>query len=159
MVHRCDGEAEKFASSIDTSLPLAGVPFLAKDLGPALAGAPLTWGSRLFSKYVPNQDGEIIKRFKAAGLSIFGKTNIPELGLVPVTESELHGPCRNPWDINRTPGGSSGGAASAVAAGIVPVAHASDGGGSIRIPASCCGLVGFKPSRGLNPKDRPLNDD
>ena len=153
VVHRCDGIAEKFASSADTSPPLAGVPFLAKDLGPALAGSPLTWGSRLFARYVPNEDGEIIKRFRAAGLNIFGKTNIPELGLVPVTKSELHGPCRNPWDINRTPGGSSGGAASAVASGIVPVAHASDGGGSIRIPASCCGLVGFKPTRGLNPKD------
>jgi Asp-tRNA(Asn)/Glu-tRNA(Gln) amidotransferase A subunit family amidase len=153
VIHRCDSEAERSASSADPSRPLAGVPFLIKDLGPALAGAPLTSGSRLFARYVPTEDGEIVKRFKAAGLTIFGKTNIPEFGLVPATESELHGPCRNPWDINRTPGGSSGGAASAVAAGIVPVAHASDGGGSIRIPASCCGLVGLKPSRGLNPKE------
>ena len=102
---------------------------------------------------MPEEDGEIIKRFRAAGLVAFGKTNVPEFGLVPFTESELFGPCCNPWNLDRTPGGSSGGAASAVAAGIVPMAHASDGGGSIRIPASCCGLVGLKTSRGLNPRD------
>src|SRR5262249_38070952 len=136
----------------DPAQPFAGVPFLAKDLGPPLAGAPLTSGSRLFANYVPEEDGELIQRFKNAGLTIFGKTNVPEFGLVPFTEPELFGPCLNPWDTSRTPGGSSGGAASAVAAGIVPMAHASDGGGSIRIPASCCGLFGLKPSRGLNPR-------
>ncbi|MGO9547254.1 MAG: amidase [Rhodomicrobium sp.] len=152
VIHRMDVQAERAAAEIDPALPFAGVPFLAKDLGPPLAGAPLTSGSRLFANYVPAEDGELMKRFKRSGLVVFGKTNVPEFGLVPVTESQLFGPCRNPWDTNRTPGGSSGGAAAAVAAGIVPMAHASDGGGSIRIPASCCGLFGLKPSRGLNPR-------
>ena len=116
-----------------------------------MAGAPFTSGSRLFANFIPREDGELIKRFRRAGLILFGKTNVPEFGLVPVTEPELFGPCRNPWNPSLTPGGSSGGAASAVAAGIVPMAHASDGGGSIRIPASCCGLFGLKTSRGLNP--------
>ncbi len=152
VIYRMDSKAAKAAAAADPAQPFAGVPFLAKDLGAPLAGAPLTSGSRLFANYVPEEDGELIHRFKRAGLVIFGKTNVPEFGLVPVTESELFGPCRNPWDTSRTPGGSSGGAAAAVAAGIVPMAHASDGGGSIRIPASCCGLFGLKPSRGLNPR-------
>ncbi len=157
VVCRLDEQAERAAGgAADASGVFAGVPFLVKDLGPALAGAPLTCGSRLFANYIPKEDGEIVKRFKAAGLLPFGKTNVPELGLVPFTEPELFGPCRNPWDLSRTPGGSSGGAAAAVAAGIVPMAHASDGGGSIRIPASCCGLVGLKTSRGLNPRDTPV---
>ena len=112
--------AGKAAAAVDPSQPLAGVPFLVKDIGPALAGAPLTSGSRLYAAYVPEEDGEIIKRFKRAGLVIFGKTNVPEFGLAPVTEPELFGPCRNPWDLSRTPGGSSGGAAAAVAAGSCP---------------------------------------
>ena len=153
VVYRLDAEAGRAAGAVDRDAPFAGVPFLIKDIGPALAGAPLTSGSRLFANYIPQEDGEIVRRFKAAGLVPFGKTNVPEFGLVPYTESRLFGPCRNPWDLGRTPGGSSGGAAAAVAAGIVPMAHASDGGGSIRIPASCCGLVGLKPSRGLNPTD------
>ncbi len=128
--------------------PLAGVPYLLKDLGAALGGVPTTLGSRMFAQSTPAADSAITRLYKAAGLSIFGKTNTPEFGLWPVTESELLGPARNPWDLSRTPGGSSGGAAAAVAAGIVPAAHASDGGGSIRIPASCCGLFGMKPSRG-----------
>ncbi len=126
----------------------AGVPFLLKDLGATLAGTPTTRGSRLFATDAARADSALVRLFKAAGLAIIGKTNTPELGLWPVTESELLGPCRNPWDLSRTSGGSSGGAAAAVAAGITPAAHASDGGGSIRIPASCCGLFGFKPSRG-----------
>ncbi|MGB8735837.1 MAG: amidase [Rhodomicrobium sp.] len=152
VVYRMDAAAEKAEAAIDPGQPFAGVPFLVKDLGSPLAGAPFTCGSRLFANYVPDEDGEIMRRFKRAGLVIVGKTNVPEFGLVPVTEPELFGPCRNPWDLNRTPGGSSGGSASAVAAGIVPMAHATDGGGSIRIPASCCGLFGLKPSRGLNPR-------
>jgi amidase len=153
VVCRLDEQAAGEAHAADASQVFAGVPFLVKDLGPGLAGAPLTCGSRLFADYVPKEDGEIVKRFKAAGLIPFGKTNVPELGLVPFTEPELFGPCRNPWDLSRTPGGSSGGAAAAIAAGVVPMAHASDGGGSIRIPASCCGLFGLKTSRGLNPRD------
>ena len=153
IVHRLDAQAELAAGAAEGDQPFAGVPFLVKDLGPPLAGAPLSCGSRLFANYVPGVDGEIVKRFKAAGLVAFGKTNVPEMGLVPFTELELFGPCHNPWDLQRTPGGSSGGAAAAVAAGIVPMAHASDGGGSIRIPASCCGLLGLKTSRGLNPKE------
>lgn len=128
--------------------PLAGVPYLLKDLGSAYGGVPMTAGSRLFSKVPSTADSALTRLYKQAGLSIFGKTNTPEFGLWPVTESELLGPARNPWDLSRTPGGSSGGAAAAVAAGIVPAAHASDGGGSIRIPAACCGLFGMKPSRG-----------
>ena len=128
--------------------PLCGVPFLLKDLGAALAGTPTTAGSRLFANAVAQADSAITAAYKDAGLAIFGKTNTPEFGLWPMTESEFLGVCRNPWDLSRTPGGSSGGAAAAVAAGIVPAAHASDGGGSIRTPASCCGLFGMKPSRG-----------
>lgn len=128
--------------------PLAGVPFLLKDLGAQLAGSPTTAGSAAFKDVVAQADSAIVTAYKEAGLVIFGKTNTPEFGLMPVTEPALLGPCRNPWDLTRTPGGSSGGAAAAVAAGIVPAAHASDGGGSIRTPASACGLFGMKPSRG-----------
>ncbi|HEX5263407.1 MAG TPA: amidase [Phenylobacterium sp.] len=128
--------------------PFCGAPFLLKDLGLTLAGTPTTSGSRLFADAVATADSALTAAYKAAGLSILGKTNTPEFGLWPMTESELLGVCRNPWDLSRTPGGSSGGAAAAVAAGIVPAAHASDGGGSIRTPASCCGLFGMKPSRG-----------
>ena len=126
----------------------SGVPFLLKDLGATLAGTVTTMGSRLFAENVAAADSALTAAYKGAGLSIFGKTNTPEFGLWPFTESEFLGVCRNPWDLSRTPGGSSGGAAAAVAAGIVPAAHASDGGGSIRTPASCCGLFGMKPSRG-----------
>ncbi|WP_411288706.1 amidase [Phenylobacterium sp.] len=133
---------------VDGAGPLAGVPFLLKDLGAALAGTPTTGGSRLFADQVATQDSALTDLYRQAGLHIFGKTNTPEFGLWPFTESELLGICRNPWDLDRTPGGSSGGAAAAVAAGIAPAAHASDGGGSIRTPASCCGLFGMKPSRG-----------
>jgi amidase len=128
--------------------PLAGVPFLLKDLSAYAAGVPTSAGSRLFAGSPAAADNAIVEQYRAAGLVIFGKTNTPEFGLEPVTEPELFGPSRNPWNPEHTPGGSSGGAAAAVAAGIVPAAHASDGGGSIRIPASCCGLFGLKPSRG-----------
>ena len=128
--------------------PLAGVPWLIKDIGAQLKGTPTTAGSRLLKDAVAAEDSAIVTAYRQAGLVIFGKTNTPEFGLEPVTEPELFGPTNNPWDLTRTPGGSSGGAAAAVAAGIVPAAHASDGGGSIRTPASCCGLFGLKPSRG-----------
>jgi amidase len=131
--------------------PLSGVPFVVKDLGPAVAGQRFTRGSRLCAQQVADHDGELVRRYRRAGLNIIGKTNTPELGLMPVTEPELHGPTENPWAIGRTAGGSSGGSASAVAAGVVPVGHANDGGGSIRIPASCCGLFGLKPTRGRVP--------
>jgi Asp-tRNA(Asn)/Glu-tRNA(Gln) amidotransferase A subunit family amidase len=129
---------------------LAGVPFLIKDLN-FVKGVRCSLGSRLWDQFVPDHDAEIVTRYRNAGLVILGKSNTPEVGLAATTESVLLGPCRNPWDLSRTSGGSSGGAAAAVAAGIVPVAHATDGGGSIRIPASCCGLVGLKPTRGRTP--------
>jgi len=131
--------------------PFRGVPFLLKDLMAAYAGVPLTAGSRACRNYIPDRDSELVRRFKQAGLVVLGKTNCPEFGLLGVTEPELHGPTRNPWDAGRTPGGSSGGSAAAVAAGMTPLASAGDGGGSIRIPASHCGLFGLKPSRGRNP--------
>jgi amidase len=131
--------------------PFCGVPFLMKDLGPELAGSVMTSGSRYFAAYVPTHDDEYVIRTKRAGLNIFGKTNTPEFGLAPVTEPALFGPCRNPWDTARTTGGSSGGSGALVAAGVVPMAHGNDMGGSIRIPASCNGLFGLKPSRGRTP--------
>jgi amidase len=127
--------------------PFAGVPIAIKDLSP-VAGLPQGMGSRLFAGYQARHDNYAVRRLRAAGFVIVGKTATPEFGLVPVTEPLANGPTRNPWDTGRTPGGSSGGSAAAVAAGLVPLAHASDGGGSIRIPAACCGLVGLKPSRG-----------
>lgn len=131
--------------------PFKGVPFLLKDLMAAYAGVPMRKGSRFHRDHVPDHDSEMVERFEAAGTIVLGKTNTPEYGLVPVTEPELFGPSSNPWDSTRTPGGSSGGSAAAVAARMVPLAHGNDGGGSIRIPASCCGVFGLKPTRGRNP--------
>lgn len=150
IVRRFDAKARQ---QIDDGAkgPFAGVPFLIKDLAADYAGEPISSGSRFLADYVPARDSELVRRYKCAGLVIFGKTNTPEFGLTPFTESLLLGPARNPWDLGRTPGGSSGGAGAAIAAGIVPMANGGDGGGSIRIPASCNGLVGLKPSRGLIP--------
>lgn len=131
--------------------PFGGVPFLLKDLIASYAGVEMTNGSRFFRGHVPSEDSEYVKRFKKAGVNIFGKTNTPEFGITPSTEPEFTGATRNPWDELRSPGGSSGGSSAAVAAGILPMASASDGGGSIRIPASCTGLFGLKPSRGRVP--------
>ncbi len=145
---------EKARAAIRAGLPegaFRGVPFLLKDLAAGLAGEPLTSGSRLFADFIPDHDTELTARYKRAGLVIFGRTTSPEFGLTSTTESRLHGKTRNPWNPEHTAGGSSGGAAAAVAAGILPVAHASDGGGSIRIPASACGLFGLKPTRGRVP--------
>ncbi len=131
--------------------PFFGVPFLLKDLIFAYAGVPTSNGCKALKNNIPDHDSEMVVRFKKAGLVILGKTNTPEFGLVAVTEPELFGPCRNPWDLDRTPGGSSGGSAAAVASGMTPMASGGDGGGSIRIPAAYCGLFGLKPSRGRNP--------
>lgn len=131
--------------------PFAGVPFMLKDLLSWYAGEPITSGSRLFEGWIPPVDTEIVSRYRRAGVIVVGKTNTPEFGLTPYTEPELFGPARNPWDPSRTTGGSSGGSAAAVASGMVPWAGGGDGGGSIRIPASCCGLFGLKPTRGRTP--------
>ncbi|MBI3524829.1 MAG: amidase [Betaproteobacteria bacterium] len=129
--------------------PFRGVPFLVKDLGAVIAGVPMTSGSRFFADTPPAvADSEHVKRLKRAGLVIFGRTNTCELGLSLTCEPQLHGPTKNPWDQTRISGGSSGGAAAAVGVRMLPMAHASDGFGSIRAPAACCGLVGLKPTRG-----------
>lgn len=136
--------------------PLHGVPVLVKDLGTEVEGLPATGGSRLFADATARRDSELVARYRRAGAVVLGTTNTPELGLNASTEPVLFGPTRNPWSTDRSPGGSSGGSAAAVAAGMVPVAHASDGGGSIRIPAAACGLFGLKPSRGrVSPAPRP----
>jgi amidase len=150
IVHLMEEDARAIADA-GGDAPFAGVPFLAKDLLGGYAGHPTTAGSRLLEGVVADHDTELVRRVRAAGLVVFGKTNLPEFGLVPFTEPELFGPCRNPWDLARTPGGSSGGSAAAVASGIVPMASGGDGGGSIRIPASCCGLFGLKPTRSRTP--------
>lgn len=139
--------------------PFRGVPFLLKDLHAHLTGTVTTNGSRLFRDRVDQDDNVLVDRYLRAGLVIFGKGASPEFGLTPSTESVLNGPTHNPWNLGYTAGGSSGGCAAAVAAGIVPWAHASDGGGSIRIPASCCGLFGLKPSRHRVPVGPPTNGE
>ncbi|TNE50856.1 MAG: amidase [Deltaproteobacteria bacterium] len=128
--------------------PFKGVPFLLKDLKAALAGTTTSNSCKLQKNETPTENSHIVDRYLEAGLQIMGKTNTPEFGIMGITEPELRGPCRNPWSLDHTPGGSSGGSSSAVAARIVPVAHGGDGGGSIRIPASACGLFGLKPTRG-----------
>lgn len=137
---------------LSETAPLAGVPFVLKDLGVALQGTRTTNGCAFYRDAAPAEhDSTLVQRYQAAGLNVFAKSTCPEFGQTATTESRLHGLTHNPWDLSLSSGGSSGGAAAAVAAGILPVAHASDGGGSIRIPASACGLFGLKPSRGRVP--------
>ncbi len=131
--------------------PFKGVPIMLKDILQLYKGVKYTLGSKLFKDYISDIDSEYVKKLKKAGFVMMGKTNVPEFGLMGVTEPEYFGPARNPWNLEHTPGGSSGGSAAAVAAGLVPLATGNDGGGSIRIPSSCCGLFGLKPSRGRTP--------
>lgn len=148
VIHRLYDAARADAAAVDRAAPLAGVPFLLKELASSWAGAPLTNASAFLGDMVAEADSEICKRLRTSGLILLGKSNAPENGWSIATEPKLHGPTLNPWDATVTPGGSSGGSAVAVATGMVPVADASDGAGSIRVPASCCGVVGLKPSRG-----------
>ncbi len=131
----------------DGEAPFRGVPIAVKDLTPT-AGIRTTFSSRAYADFVPDYDTAVVRRLRDAGFVIVGKTNTPEFGTVAFTESDLNGATRNPWNLELTPGGSSGGAAAALAAALIPIAHGTDGGGSIRIPASCCGVFGLKPSRG-----------
>ena len=144
-------EARREAANVSATSPIAGVPFLVKDLNCEVAGLPSTNGSRLFADVIATQDSELTKRFKAAGLLILGNTNTPEFGKNASTEPLLFGPAHNPWNTDYSTGGSSGGSAASVIGGMVTAAHANDGGGSIRIPASECGLFGLKPTRGRTP--------
>jgi amidase len=151
--------AKEQIKAVDPTAPFAGVPYLLKDLGPQLKGTRYTCGSRILQHNISAANSAVTDKMLKAGLVIFGKTNVPEFGITPFTESELLGPTRNPYNTEYTTGGSSGGSATAVAAGIVPMASGNDGGGSIRIPASCCGLFGLKPSRGrvsLGPENGEL---
>jgi amidase len=151
IVARYDDEARRRARGPLPPGPLSGVPFLLKDLLAEWKGHPLTGSSRLFAAHVADRDAEVVRRFEAAGLVVFGQTSTPELGVMSTTEPAFRGPTRNPWNPAHTPGGSSGGSAAAVAARIVPAAHGNDGGGSLRIPASACGIFALKPTRGRVP--------
>lgn len=151
VVTRVYEEARSIARSSRRDRPFAGVPMLLKDSLACYAGVATTSGSRLSKERIADRDSDQVQRYKRDGLIVLGKTNCAEFGLLPTTEPALFGPTRNPWDRTRTAGGSSGGSAAAVASGMVPIAHGTDGGGSIRIPASCCGVFGFKPSRGRMP--------
>jgi amidase len=150
VVSRCYDDARARLAAELPPGPLSGVPMLVKDLYIHVAGLPTTHGSRLFADAVADRDSEHVARLRRAGCVVLGKTNTPEFGATATTEPLLFGATRNPWALDRTPGGSSGGSAAAVAGGMLPAAHATDGGGSIRIPASCCGLFGLKPTRGRN---------
>lgn len=150
VIHRLYEEGRRTVKALPEG-PFRGVPFLVKDLVSAYGGAPQEMGSRFMRGYVAPQDSELMRRYKQTGAVVFGKTNTPELGIVGVTEPLSAGATVNPWDVTRTPGGSSGGSGAAVASRMAPMAGGGDGGGSIRIPASCCGLFGLKPSRGRTP--------
>ena len=158
IVRPLDQLAREMAERVAVEAPFAGVPMLVKDLLANVAGVPTSYGTRPLQRVVPDHDSELIARYRRAGAVFIGKSNTPEFGITPFTESEALGPARNPWDITRTPGGSSGGSGAAVAARIVPIGHGGDGGGSIRIPASCNGVFGLKPSRGRLPTGPDFGD-
>ncbi len=151
IAHRYYDRARATVAKGSLKGPFAGVPFLTKDLSFDIKGQPAEYGSRLFAKHLPTVNSTIVERLQNSGLIVIGSTRVPELGLLPTTESIVGGITKNPWNLRKTSGGSSGGSAAAVAAGMVPMAGASDGGGSIRIPASCCGLFGLKPTRNRTP--------
>ena len=151
VVHKMYDQARKVAAGPLPEGPFTGVPFLVKDLDGYVAGVPFTASCKAMVSFVPDHDSELIARQRRTGVILVGKTNTPELGLLGTTEPALRGPTRNPWNLNHSTGGSSGGSAACVAARIVPMAHGGDGGGSIRIPASACGLFGLKPTRARNP--------
>jgi amidase len=149
--------AEAEAIAPGDQRPFAGVPIAVK-ANTAVAGLCMNFGSRFLAGHRPTHNAYLVRRLRDVGFVIVGTTNMPEFGILPTTEPRHTGPTRNPWDTSRTPGGSSGGSAAAVAAGLVPIAHANDGGGSLRIPAACCGLVGLKPSRGRISRGPDLGD-
>jgi Asp-tRNA(Asn)/Glu-tRNA(Gln) amidotransferase A subunit family amidase len=151
-------QARKLGNGKMPDGPFTGVSFLLKDLGAPYARVPMTTGSATMREFVPDHVSQLVARLKRAGLIILGKTNTPEFGILPTTEPKIFGSCHNPLDVDRTTGSSSGGSAAAVAARLVPMAHANDGGGSIRIPASRCGLFGLKPTRGRNPLGPDFGD-
>lgn len=151
VIHKMYEKARAAAKEEAGEKPFSGVPVLLKDISQEIKGEPTTSGSKALQGYRAKTDSEYVNRLKATGVIFLGITNVPEFALMGITEPQFYGPTRNPWNTDYTPGGSSGGAAAAVASGIVPIAGANDGGGSIRIPAAYCGLFGLKPSRGRTP--------
>jgi amidase len=158
VIHKTYDQARKAAEGDPPDGPFKGVPFLLKDMHATMEGVPTSCGTRILKNVAQPHDSEIVRRYRAAGVIILGKTNVPEFSIAPYTEPEAFGPTNNPWDLAHTVGGSSGGSAAAVAARMVPLAGGADGGGSIRIPASCCGIFGLKPTRGRTPTGPDIGD-
>jgi len=158
VIYKMYAQARKAAQGELPDGPFKGVPFLLKDMHATVEGVPTSSGTRMLKDVPQPHDSELVRRYRAAGLILLGKTNVPEFSLLPYTEPEAFGPTNNPWDLTRTVGGSSGGSAAAVAARLVPLAGGADGGGSIRIPASCCGVFGLKPTRGRTPTGPDVGD-